>query len=157
MFFGNEELLRVVQGGATMKFNTALLFLFSDIVLLLISYEKRGNRRTLILPLTILILLISGLPFLLIFPPVLSLGLQALNKSNYINTDFGLALYTIILISIGVILMLFYARNLNQTDNIRSELEKSALALHQELLDYKLAIDQVLLVSITDSSGSIFT
>ncbi|MGW8124128.1 sensor histidine kinase [Roseivirga echinicomitans] len=88
------------------------------------------------------------LPFILIIPIFLNIIFSTLIYQDLIDADSGLVLHTVALILIGCALITIYGKNINRIEAQNQVLEQSYHDINKELLDYKYAIDRVLLVSI---------
>lgn len=97
----------------------------------------------------------SLLPLIVILPVALSYLVLVLNNIGYLSIDFGIALYTVLLIFIAIISVSIYSTNLNSSDLARNKLEVSIRKLNKELMDYKLSLDRTSLVAVTNSNGII--
>ncbi|KYG72243.1 hypothetical protein MB14_09390 [Roseivirga ehrenbergii] len=95
------------------------------------------------------------LPFVLTVPVVLSLIFSLLNNERIISIDLGLAVFSVILIFIGSVLITVYGKNLNRIEEQKRLLQKSFDEVNKELLDYKYAIDQVMSVTIASPTQKI--
>ncbi|WP_053221935.1 sensor histidine kinase [Roseivirga seohaensis] len=97
----------------------------------------------------------SVLPVILILPILISSILSRLIDTAVLNIDLGLAVYSIVLILIGSVLITLYGKRINMILKQKVELEQSYNAVNQELLDYKYAIDQVMSVTIASPTQKI--
>ena len=93
-----------------------------------------------------LIPLIVGVPFLLSF-----LLLTLINKEK-IEPQFGILLYTIILIFLSFLYTMIVALGLNKSDKFRKTLEADLIHKNEELLQFKDALDEIAIVAITDEN-----
>jgi PAS domain S-box-containing protein len=97
----------------------------------------------------------SLLPFVVGLPIILSGGLLYSMNTGFLDSDYGIALYTI---SYAVLSLAYFSvifTKLNNADEERSRLEEELKASNQELQQYKLALDESSIISITDLNGTI--
>lgn len=95
------------------------------------------------------------LPFVVGLPIILSSVLLYVMNIGFLETDYGIALYTIIFALISILYFSFIFTKLNKVDQERFKLEENLRASNEELQQYKLALDQSSIVSITDYEGRI--
>ncbi len=95
------------------------------------------------------------LPFVVGLPIILSSVLLYMMNIGFLETDYGIALYTIIFALISILYFSFIFTKLNKVDQERFKLEENLRASNEELQQYKLALDQSSIVSITDYEGRI--
>ncbi len=95
------------------------------------------------------------LPFVVGLPIILSATLLYVMNSGFLQTDYGIAVYTISYAVISIIYFSSIFTKLNKADQERFKLEDHLRASNEELAQYKLALDQSSIVSITDYEGNI--
>ena len=139
---------------ATMSLQTAISFAFLSFALAFkfpgIGFTKMffgnyfGSKS-----LRKLIPLIVGVPFVLSF-----LLLTLINK-EILEPQFGILLYTIILIFLSFLYTMIVALGLNKSDKFRKTLESDLIHKNEELFQFKEALDEIAIVAITDENAVI--
>ncbi|GAA5039336.1 hypothetical protein GCM10011506_38430 [Marivirga lumbricoides] len=97
----------------------------------------------------------SLLPFVVGLPIILSAALLYVMNSGFLNTAYGVALYTIAYAVISIIYFSVIFTKLNKSDQKRFQLEENLRVTNEELSQYKLALDQSSIVIKTDVNGII--
>lgn len=95
------------------------------------------------------------LPFIILFPLLLGYLLLSLSHSGWIEIDFGVAVYTTLLILLSALFISVIATRLNATDIKRKALEGSLSTSLQEMMYFKRALDATSIVAITNARGVI--
>ena len=138
----------------TMAINTSLLFLilaflnslknptFGYTNVIMGSYA--GSR-----------LMRSLLPIIIILPIALSYILMLLLKNDILTSDFGIVLYTCILIVVTLAYVSIVSGKLNASDYSRKILDKELRRSNEKLYQYKDALDKTTIVVRTDKDGII--
>ncbi|WP_165732331.1 ATP-binding protein [Polaribacter sp. 20A6] len=138
----------------TMAIHTSILFLLIS-SLLASKTPNLGFTRVLIGKQSGSNLLRKLLPFVILIPFLLSYFLLSLLNKNAIEINFGIVLYTVILISISVTYTSIISIGLNKSDTERKKLENNIILRNQELMQFKEALDRIAIVSISDNKGII--
>jgi PAS domain S-box-containing protein len=95
------------------------------------------------------------LPLIIIIPIVLANVLLLGINQNWINLDFGIVTYTVILIPISIMYISGIASEFNASDLKRKELEENLLSKNLKLSEFNKALDLIAIVAITDENGII--
>ena len=138
----------------TMAIHTSLLFVFLSILVAL-KTPKIGFIKLFLGKLNGSVLLRKIIPFIILIPFLLSFILSALINKNIVETSFGIIIYTVVLILIGIIYTAYISFGLNKSDHKRKFLEDNIIIKNQELVQYKNALDKIAIISITDNKGII--
>ena len=95
------------------------------------------------------------IPFIVIIPCVLSyLLIISISKEN-IEPQFGILIYTIVLIFLSFIYTSLIALGLNKSDRSRKNLEDNLIHKNEELQQFKDSLDEIAIVAITDENATI--
>ncbi|MEQ6118489.1 ATP-binding protein [Reichenbachiella sp. MALMAid0571] len=95
------------------------------------------------------------LPYVVVLPMVLSCLLLSIYNNFQIESDFGIAIYTVVFTLISIVYISIISLGLNKSDVKRKELETSLYSSNQELTYFKQALDDSSIVAITDSKDVI--
>lgn len=95
------------------------------------------------------------LPFIVLLPIILSAVLLYAFNLVLLNTSLGLALYTICYTLISILYFSLIFKKLNNSDEVRTNLEAALQIVNQTLNQYKLALDKSSILAITDNLGFI--
>tara|TARA_R110002020_G_scaffold387546_1_gene598322 strand:+ start:130920 stop:132884 length:1965 start_codon:yes stop_codon:yes gene_type:complete len=96
------------------------------------------------------------LPFIILVPLVLSYILIDLTQANYFEEDFGIAIYTVLLILVCAVYISFNSVRLNNTHKQRLKLETSLREANVQLGYFKKALDESFMLSSSDENDVIF-
>ncbi|MCI2227631.1 ATP-binding protein [Polaribacter sp. MSW13] len=140
----------------TMAIHTSLLFLFSS-SLIALKTPNIGFIKLLFSKLNGSSLLRKMIPFILLIPFLLSYFLSDLIHKNIIEYNFGIIIYTVILILISIIYTSIISFGLNKSDYKRRALDQNIISKNEELIQYKIALNSVTALTITDNKGVIKT
>lgn len=94
-------------------------------------------------------------PFIVIIPFALSFLLLTLINNEKVEPQFGILIYTILLIFSSFLYTLIIALGLNKSDRSRKRLEDDLVHKNAELSQFKEALDQIAIVAITKKNGTI--
>ncbi|WP_085518579.1 sensor histidine kinase [Marivirga sericea] len=97
----------------------------------------------------------SLLPFVVGLPVILSAALLYFLNSGVLATAYGVTLYTVCFAAISIFYFSFIFQKLNISDQERVKLEEELRASNQELFQYKAALDESSIVTITDVEGAV--
>ena len=95
------------------------------------------------------------LPFIIIVPLLLSYILLWVTNENWMEKDFGIALYTVTLMLLSFLYIALVSAHLNTTDEIRNQLEESLKSTNTELVYFKKGLDASFIVSSADENDII--
>ncbi len=95
------------------------------------------------------------LPFIIIVPLLLSYALLWVTNENWVEKDFGIAIYTVTLMLLCFLYIALVSTHLNRTDEIRNRLEESLKSANAELLYFKKGLDASFIVSSSDENDII--
>ncbi len=143
-----------IFGTSSMAIHTALLFFSIALVLLFknknsilhnfFKNELKGSQ-----------IFRRILPLIIIIPIVLANILLLGINQNWINLDFGIVTYTVILIPISIMYISRISTEFNASDLKRKELEEHLLSKNLKLSEFNKALDLIAIVAITDENGII--
>ncbi|AWV97998.1 sensor histidine kinase [Arcticibacterium luteifluviistationis] len=138
----------------TMSFSTSVLF-----ILLCFAIFKKNNSyglaRSYLKGLAGNRLMKFLFPFVLILPITLSYVLLQLISNGKIDIESGIVLYTLVFTLGGVLYVSFLGIKLNKLDFKRKKLQEFFRTSNEELNQFKYALDQSCLTTITNAEGVI--
>jgi PAS domain S-box-containing protein len=137
-----------------MAIHTALLFI-SIVVVLLFKNKNSIIHNVFINQLRGSQVFRRILPLIIIIPIVLANVLLLGINQNWINLDFGIVTYTVILIPISIMYISRISTEFNASDLKRKELEENLLSKNLKLSEFNKALDLLAIVAITDENGII--
>ena len=97
----------------------------------------------------------SFLPFAIGLPLILSFILLYNLHVVHAESEFAIAIYTVAYATISFVYVIIISFWVNKTDKKRTALEQSLLALNTEMWQYKFALNESSIISITDANGVI--
>ena len=95
------------------------------------------------------------LPFIVVIPLFLSYLLISAISKGKIEPQFGILIYTIVLIFLSFIYTSIIAFGLNKSDRARKILDHNLIQKNEELYQFKDALDQIAIIAITDENAVI--
>lgn len=95
------------------------------------------------------------LPFTVLLPFCLSFLLLVLINNDMVETSFGIILYTMTLIFLSLFYTFYIASGLNKSQEFRKVLEKNIRLKNRELTQFKMALDKIAIIAITDKNAII--
>ncbi|MDH5400187.1 MAG: ATP-binding protein [Cyclobacteriaceae bacterium] len=138
----------------TMAIHTSVLFFFLSVSLSLVN-STLGFTGLLTSSSAGSKLLKLLLPFLILLPVILGYLWMLSLELNWMDSDFGVVLFSVIFIILSISYISMIAVVLNKSDQRRVSLENLLLIKNQELNYFKQALDQSAIVSITKPNGVI--
>lgn len=138
----------------TMAVNTAILFLLQAFIASL-KNKHIGLFSIFFGNLQGSQILKNLLPVIVLIPIIFSYILLTLLNNSLVKTDFGIVLYTVVLIIATISSTAYISKNLNKTDFKRKKLELVLNETNASLTQFKQAFDRVSLIVMTDIAGYI--
>lgn len=138
----------------TMAVHTSVLFFMLSIAIQMLL--SPGDLSVLVLGKSTGSVLFRKLLPLIVVSPVFFGVLFILGaKHNLFSIEFGVSLYTVIIMLFGIGYVYFIARRMNTLDFKRLEVEQSIIKSNERLDQFKTALDEIAIVAITDKKGVI--
>lgn len=138
----------------TMSIQTSILFLLLTF-LLAFSFPNVGFTKMVLGNYYGSLSLRKLLPFIIFIPFGLSFFLLSFINNKTIDAEFGIILYTMILIFLSIFYTYIISLGLNKSDIQRKILENNLVAKNTELSQFKDALDRIAIVAITDENAII--
>ena len=95
------------------------------------------------------------IPNIILIPIILSNILLILINRNYFSVEFGIVLFVLVLVTLGLLYISSVAETLNESDKGRKNLEKLSVDVSVELSHFKETINKIAIVVKTDNKGVI--
>ena len=136
----------------TMAIHTSVLFLVISMYLVL-QTKRTGYLKFFFTDLSGSNFIRKSFLFIIIFPLALSYLLVFLITNNILKIDFGIIVYTIILIVVVLSYLSIIGKQNNKIDSKNLELSQTLTIKNQELRQYNEAINRVAIVVVVDIKG----
>ncbi len=94
----------------------------------------------------------KSIPFVTFFPLLIGYLMLVFTEKGWLNSSFGIILYTVILILTAFISIYFTSKNINKSYQFRKNSERNLLLKNEELEQFKYALDQMAIIVIFDKN-----